>query len=215
VLTKDDFARQFVGGQKEYADIEVVSNLQYALDGLLADIGGPGGGAEEAEKKAELIGAKVLTAGKKGGDEQQEMALKFDAETKSASFEVIKDSLQGLKVAVIDDDFVIRELLKYTFQAAGALVFPFADGDEFLNVIDTDQFDLAFVDLNMPRVDGFEVLKAVQARDIHYPVIVLSAVTHRETVIRAFQMGIKSYLVKPLKPEDIFKKSLEILKANF
>jgi DNA-binding response OmpR family regulator len=59
------------------------------------------------------------------------------------------------------------------------------------------------------------VLKVLQSRDIRYPVIVLSAVTQRETVIKAYQMGIKSYLVKPLKPEDIFKKSMEILKANF
>jgi DNA-binding response OmpR family regulator len=55
----------------------------------------------------------------------------------------------------------------------------------------------------------------MQVNHIEQPVIVLSAVTQRESVIRAFQMGVKSYLIKPLKPDDIFKKSLEILKANF
>jgi DNA-binding response OmpR family regulator len=81
--------------------------------------------------------------------------------------------------------------------------------------VDTEEYDLAFLDLMMPRVDGFEVLKALQARHISYPVIVLSAISQRDAMIKAIQMGVKSYLVKPLKPEDIFVKSIEILKANF
>ncbi|AEF81370.1 response regulator [Leadbettera azotonutricia] len=210
VLTKDEFARQFIEGQKEYSGIEVVSNLQYAMDGLLQDIEQ---GMEYAEKKAELIGEKVLSAGNSTAEES--MALKFDAEAKSFTMEDIKESVQNLRIAVIDDDFIIQELIKNTFQKTGATVTTFSDGGEFIAAVDTEEFDLAFLDLMMPKVDGFEVLKALQSRDIRYPVIVLSAVTQRETVIKAYQMGIKSYLVKPLKPEDIFKKSMEILKANF
>ena len=206
VLTKDDFVRQYITGQKEYAGIEVVTNLQYAMDGLLAEIGS---GVEQAE----IIGDKILRA--KHSGEGESMALKFDTEARNASFELMKDSVQNLRIAVIDDDFVIRELIKNTFQKAGAAVFCYSDGEEFLATVDKEDFDLAFLDLNMPKMDGFEVLKVLQTRDIRYPVIVLSAVIQRETVIKAFQMGIKSYLVKPLKPEDIFKKSLEILKANF
>ena len=67
----------------------------------------------------------------------------------------------------------------------------------------------------MPKTDGIQVLKTLQTRHIKYPVIALSAVVQREIMIKAFQMGAKSYLVKPLKPDAIFKKSIEILKANF
>ena len=210
VLTKDDFVRQYIKGQKEYEGIEVVTNLQYALDGLLAEINGS---ADHADKKAEIISDRVLQAKQK--EDGESMVLKFDAEAKSTSIELMKDSIQNLRIAVIDDDFVIQELIKNTFQKAGAVVLTYSDGDEFLKAADKEDFDLAFLDLNMPRMNGFEVLKVLQTRDIRYPVIVLSAVTHRETVIKAFQMGIKSYLVKPLKPEDIFRKTLEILKANF
>ncbi|HOX92725.1 MAG TPA: response regulator, partial [Spirochaetales bacterium] len=65
------------------------------------------------------------------------------------------------------------------------------------------------------EVDGFGVLSALHAQDLEMPIIVLSAVTQRESVVRAFQAGVKSYLVKPLKPDQILKKTLEILKANF
>jgi DNA-binding response OmpR family regulator len=67
----------------------------------------------------------------------------------------------------------------------------------------------------MPEVDGFGVLAELHAQDLEMPIIVLSAVTQREAVVKAFQSGVKSYLIKPLKPDQILVKTLEILKANF
>jgi DNA-binding response OmpR family regulator len=209
ILTRDDFARQFIESRKEYSDIEVVTNLQYAVDGLLSEIVRE----DTGQQKAEIIGDKVLAADTAAKGEA--MALKFHAEGRGPGFENLKESLQNLRIAAIDDDLIIQELIKNTFEASGAIVKTYSDGSEFLAAMDTETFDLAFLDLMMPKVDGFAVLRALQARDIRYPVIVLSAITQRETVIKAFQMGIKSYLVKPLKPADIFKKSLEILKVNF
>jgi len=72
-----------------------------------------------------------------------------------------------------------------------------------------------FLDLLMPEVDGFQVLAELHAQDIDVPIIILSAVSQREAIVRAFQSGVKSFLIKPLKPEQILKKTLEILKANF
>ena len=209
VLTKDDFARQFIKGQKEYADIEVVSNLQYAMDDLLSGIDGD---MDKSEKKAEIIGDKLLQA--KTIETGEAMVLKFDVEAKNAAAELIKDSVMNLRIAVVDDDFIIQELIRTAFQKIEATIFSFTDGEKFLASIDTE-FDLAFLDINMPKTDGFEVLNILQTREIRYPVIVLSSVMQREAMIRAFRMGAKSYLVKPLKADDIFRKSLEILKSNF
>jgi DNA-binding response OmpR family regulator len=209
VLTLDDFVRQFIKGQKEYEDIEVVSNLQYAVDDLLSGIDSRNVG----ERKAELIGDKLLKAQNRSDEEVVE--LKFDAEAKNVSFSLLKDSLQDLRIAVIEDDFVIQELLKSTFRKTGADVSVFPDGEAYLAAIDKEEFDLAFLDINMPKMDGFEVLKVLQTRHISYPIIVISSVAHRGVMIKAVQMGVRSYLLKPLKAEDILRKSIEILKANF
>ena len=211
ILTKDDFVFEFIKTRKEFEDIVVASNLQNAMDGFLTD---NNAGVEEAEERAEFIG-DIIVNSKTVDDDDEAMALKFDSEEKRISMELIRDSVQNLRIAVIDDDIVIQELIKSTFMETGAFIYSFSDGKEFLEVIDTEDFDLAFLDINMPRVDGFEVLKALQARNIRYPVIVLSVVNQREAMLRAIQMGIKSYLIKPLKPEDIFMKSIEILKTNF
>jgi DNA-binding response OmpR family regulator len=212
VLTRDDFVRQYIDGKVEYADIEVVSNLQYAMDGLLGDLEDS---VQYAEKKAEIIGDKILSSGTAA--EGESMQLRFDAESKpkKLDMETIRESVQNLKIAAVDDDFIIQELIKNTFQKTGAEITTFSDGGEFLEAIEKESFDLVFLDLIMPKVDGFAVLNSLRSRNARPPVIVLSAVTQRETVIKAFQMGIKSYLTKPLKPDAIFKKAIEILKPNF
>jgi DNA-binding response OmpR family regulator len=212
VLTRDDFARKFIEGQKEYAEIEVVSNLQYAMDGLLRELDS---GMTYGEKKAEIIGDRLLSAGDAAGDGT--MALRFEADTKPKplDMETVSESIRNLRVAVVDDDFVIQELVKNTFRKAGAGVTAFPDGGEYLAAAGRENFDLVFLDLMMPKVDGFAVLDALRGRDLKQPVIVLSAVTRRDAVIRAFQMGAKSYLTKPLKPDDIFRKAMEILRPNF
>jgi DNA-binding response OmpR family regulator len=206
ILTRDSFTRNFIESQKEYEGIEVVSNLQYAMDGLLSQLDAS---MEYAEKKAEIIGDKLLSAGAAEGEAMQ---LRFKNETKP---ENTAEMFEGLAVAVVDDDFVIRELIKNTFSKAGSVVTAFPDGREFIAALENSRFDLVFLDIVMPRMDGFAVLRELKDRNISMPVIVLSAVHQRETVIRAFQMGIKSYLAKPLKPGDLLKKSMEILRVNF
>jgi DNA-binding response OmpR family regulator len=211
ILTHDDFIHQYIRAEKKYADIKIPSDLFEAMDSLLA---AEGEKEEEAEERAERLGDLVLKA-KTDVAKEEALFLKFDSEEKKANLELITDTLQNIRVAVIDDDFVIQEMIKNTFKATNAFVYAFSDGEDFLEVIDDHVFDLAFLDINMPKVDGFGVLKALQVRNIPYPIIVLTSVTQRETMLKAIQMGIKSYLLKPLKPEDIFTKSLEILKSNF
>jgi DNA-binding response OmpR family regulator len=210
VLTNDSFARQFIESQKEYGEIQVVSNLLDAMEGLLTELGKNG---VQNGRNAEILGDKVLAVGE---DTEGSVALRFDTvQPKKLDLESLKESIQNLKIGVIDDDFVIRGLIKTTFQKIGAEVKAFTDGREFIDAVDQENFDLLFLDLLMPKVDGFGVLRRLSAQAVRPPVIVLSSVTQRETVIRAFQMGVKSYLTKPIKPDDIFKKAMEILKPNF
>ncbi|MCL2381721.1 MAG: response regulator [Treponema sp.] len=80
ILTTDDFVRKFIKGRKAYDGIEVVSNLQYALDGLLSGVDSYAGKTEET---AEIISARILQAD--NSEDPEAMALKFGAEAKSAN----------------------------------------------------------------------------------------------------------------------------------
>lgn len=212
VLTNSSFVREFARGRSAFTEIEVLSNLQYAIDGLLS---GYDVENDTGDQKAQIISERILAAqAPTAGGESIEM--RFEAEgRKKISLETMREAGKGLSIAVVDDDFVIQELVKTTFAAISAEVSAYSDGKDFLEAVRGRDFDLVFLDILMPEVDGFQVLSRLHAEDIEVPVIVLSAVSQREAVIRAFQAGVKSYLIKPLKPDQILKKTLEILKANF
>jgi DNA-binding response OmpR family regulator len=147
---------------------------------------------------------------------RESIEMRFEGESrKPITLEAMRDAGAGLSIAVVDDDFVIQELVKTTFGAISASVSPFQDGRAFIEAVKSKGFDLVFLDIIMPGMDGFEVLSRLRTEDIEVPIIILSAVSQREAVMRAYQAGVKSYLIKPLKPDQILKKTLEILKANF
>ncbi|MCL2070219.1 MAG: response regulator [Treponema sp.] len=209
VLTSIELVREFLSGNKDYSYIKVFSDLKNAMEALV-----PKSDKDESpEDNKEIPKDRVISNDPRKGKE--EMLLVFEAEAKDKHSDFIDAVMPNLRIAVIDDDFVTQEFIQNIFKKTGAIVNTFFDGEEFLIAVDTWDFDLAFLDINMPNVNGFQVLKALQARDIRYPVIVLSSINQQEAIIKAIQMGVKSYLVKPLKPEDIFYKSIEILKANF
>jgi CheY-like chemotaxis protein len=212
ILTNSGFAREFVRGRPQLADIEVVSNLQHAMDGLLTDYDPR---MEMGEGKAEMAAERILSA-QTHEAQRESIEMRFEEEgKKKVNLESLRETGKGLSIAVVDDDFVIQELVKTTFGAISASVAAFNDGADFLEAVKTRSFDLVFLDILMPEIDGFQVLERLSADEIEVPVIVLSAVSQREAVMRALQAGVRSYLVKPLKPDQILKKTLEILKANF
>ncbi|HUX41848.1 MAG TPA: response regulator [Rectinemataceae bacterium] len=224
ILTISSFLREFVGGRQEFRGIEVLSNLQGAMDGLLIDYDP---NSDNKEKAAELISERILSAqGQAGGAETIEMRFRTEgdgakaAEAQATGRPASSGALaaspgQGLVIAVVDDDFVIQELVKTTFGAINASVSAFSDGREFIDNARAKDWDLVFLDLLMPGMDGFEVLKRLRSEENDVPIIILSAVTQREAVVKAMEAGVRSYLVKPLRPDQIMKKTLEILKANF
>ncbi|MDP3176469.1 MAG: response regulator [Spirochaetaceae bacterium] len=212
ILSRSSFVRDFARGRKDFSEIEVVTNLQYAMDGLLVDFDRDTG---TSASKAELAAERILSA-KASDTGRESIELRFDTGAKHQSTaDTMRDSGKELSIAVVDDDFVIQELVKTTFGTIDATVSAFGDGRSFLLAARTTPFDLVFLDIMMPGMDGFQVLERLKAEGIDSHVIILSALSQREAVAKAMHAGVKSYLVKPLKPDQILKKTLEILKANF
>jgi DNA-binding response OmpR family regulator len=213
ILTNSSMVREFVDGHKSFAGVEVTNNLQHAMDGLLSDKSAPDG---TGDQQATIIGERILTATDSAHDRGESIHMRFDAETQRVfSTDDVKAMGRSIEIAVVDDDFTIQELVKLTFAQMDANVVIYEDGKKFIDDMNAHSFDMVFLDLMMPVMNGFEVLKILHASDIRIPVIVLSAVTQREAVVHAFQAGAKSYLIKPLKPDTIMKKAAEILRANF
>jgi DNA-binding response OmpR family regulator len=203
ILTLDAFVSDFITGNKDYADIQIVQDLSKALDSLLKDV-------DNHTEKPLVISERILTM--RGnpalqGDSSLEMRFKSELES-------LKSTTKEITIAVVDDDVVIRGVLAKTLQSINAKVDQYESGDAFAEIILTKRYDLIFLDIIMPGLNGFEVLSRMKKSDVQTPVIVLSAISQKEAVIKVLQSGVKSYMIKPLKPEAILKKAIEILQAS-
>jgi DNA-binding response OmpR family regulator len=210
VLTRDPFVRQFVEKQNDYGDIHVVSSLPEAMKDLLGEIGGG-----DELRSAEILGDRVLRANESSGGESLQMRFDAGMQSKRPGLETLRESLRGRSITIVDDDYVIQELVKNTFEKVGIPVNVYSNGSDYIASMGTESCDLLFLDLLMPKMDGFAVLKTLSARKDSPPVVIISSITQRDTVVRAFQMGIKNYMTKPIKPQDIFKRAIEILDPEF
>lgn len=106
------------------------------------------------------------------------------------------------RLLVVDDNRVNRLLLAHGLEADGHSVASAEDGLEAMEMIRADPFDLVLLDIEMPGMNGFEVLEALlndpDLREI--PVIMTSASDELDRVVKCIEMGAEDYLTKPLNP---------------
>ncbi len=109
------------------------------------------------------------------------------------------------KILVVDDERHIVRLVKVNLARAGYEVLTAYDGVEALEKVEQEVPDMVVLDVMMPRMDGFEVLKNLQA-DAKYkdiPVIMLTAKAQDADIFKGWQSGVSSYLTKPFNPKEL------------
>ncbi len=104
------------------------------------------------------------------------------------------------RVLIVDDDPFARVVVSKRIEQLGAAVVAAADGLEALDALRSGTFDLAVVDLEMPRLDGYELLGCIRGLPNlkHLPVIVLTGRDDRASLEKALTCGATSFLIKPL-----------------
>lgn len=112
-------------------------------------------------------------------------------------------------VLVIDDDSSICEVVAKYLQLIGFSTLQAGDGRAGIKLFDEQNPDLVLLDLHMPDVDGFEVLKALNFRAREVPVIIISGVGTQKDTTRALRLGAWDYITKPFQELDILKHAVE------
>jgi len=115
----------------------------------------------------------------------------------SSFFYVLDDEARLL---FVDDDPILREFAQVNLASAAADVDVAADGVEALESLARQRYDLLLVDLDMPRMDGFELLAHLRAdpATAHLPVVVETGREDVEAIDRAFRAGATAFVTKPL-----------------
>ena len=120
------------------------------------------------------------------------------------------------KVLLVDDDRQTRLKLSRTLEAQGHTVHAVEGGQEALETLAAESFDLILLDILMPRVDGFEVLQTLKADDRlrDLPVIVISALEDAQSEEKCKRLGAQAYLTKPVDANLLNARIVECL-GNF
>lgn len=115
------------------------------------------------------------------------------------------EALKGKKVLVVDDEKNIRRLVQINLERAGYEVMTANDGMECLQKVAEFNPDLIVMDWMMPILSGHESLKRLQANPATkaIPVIMLTAKTQDNDVLKGWQSGCSSYLTKPFSPPEL------------
>jgi DNA-binding response OmpR family regulator len=116
-------------------------------------------------------------------------------------------------ILTVDDDDRIRRIVQINLQRAGYRVTAARDGMEALEQIEQERPDLVLLDINMPRMDGIEMLRRLRAdpETAALPVVLLTAKTQDEDILEGKRSGADYYLPKPFSPVDLLAVLREVL----
>jgi CheY-like chemotaxis protein len=109
------------------------------------------------------------------------------------------------QILVVDDSATVRKFVSVSLGMQGFNVVTASDGMDALEKLPMGKFDLVITDLNMPNMDGFELIKALRSNNEYYeiPIIILTSLSDPVNKDAGMQLGVSSYLIKPFSLEKI------------
>lgn len=107
------------------------------------------------------------------------------------------------KILVVDDEEALRTVLSTELEGEGYQVSTAGDGEEAIKILGSQQFHLILLDIKMPNVDGFEVLKFVKLKQPTTKVIMLTGFADLKNAIESKKLGAEDFVSKPYDLVDL------------
>jgi two-component system, cell cycle response regulator DivK len=127
-------------------------------------------------------------------------------EERTAGMPLPREVTREIEVLLADDDLTVRMVVRSLIQGAGIKCRMACDGNEALQVIRDCHPTAAVLDVNMPGMDGYEVLAAVRHEMLPTRVILLTARQQEADITRGFTLGADDYVVKPFNPAELLAR---------
>jgi two-component system OmpR family response regulator len=108
-----------------------------------------------------------------------------------------------MRILIAEDDQVLADGLLRTLRGTGYAVDHVASGSEADAALSTQEFDLLILDLGLPRLHGFEVLKKMRSRGSTTPVLILTAADSVEQRVKGLDLGADDYMAKPFSLQEL------------
>ena len=118
-----------------------------------------------------------------------------------------------MKVLVVDDEKLIREVIKEYGEYEGYQVIEAEDGTDALDILEHENVDIIVLDIMMPKLDGFSTFREIK-KIKNIPTIILSARNEEYDKLLGFDLGIDDYLTKPFSPKELIARIKAVTKRS-
>lgn len=110
------------------------------------------------------------------------------------------------KILIADDEKEIIKLLKIYLETENITVLEANDGQQALEILENNEIDLAIVDIMMPKIDGYQVIKEIRKHEKYIPIMVISAKVTLSDRVLGIDLGADDYITKPFEPLEVAAK---------
>lgn len=183
----------------------------------VSKIPGTGLGLSIVKNTVDFLGGdiKVYSESGKGTRFEVSIDLKIDEETKESEAPVVQDQFTGSRILLVEDNEMNREIAKDMLEDYGFIIEDAEDGDVAIDMVkkrvdsgDYGYYDYILMDVQMPRVNGYEATKAIRAmawpENTYVPIIALTANAFEEDRQNALNAGMDEHLAKPIDIKKLF-----------
>jgi DNA-binding response OmpR family regulator len=115
-----------------------------------------------------------------------------------------------MRILIVEDEPRMLELLRKGLYECGYTVMTAADGEAGLEIATAHEFDSMVLDIGLPLLNGFELIRALRARGCKMPVLILTARDTEDDIIRGLELGADDYLTKPFSFPELVARLLSI-----
>ena len=119
-----------------------------------------------------------------------------------------------MRILVVEDEMHLREQIKAALEKKGYSVDLAIDGEEGRYYGTEYQYDVAIIDLGLPKVSGIELIKALRQQDINYPILILTARGHWQDKVDGLESGADDYVVKPFEMEEVLARLNALIRRS-
>ncbi|RZB38535.1 MAG: hypothetical protein SRB2_00283 [Desulfobacteraceae bacterium Eth-SRB2] len=122
--------------------------------------------------------------------------------------------MENLKILLVDDEEEFVTTLAERLELRGLQARAALNGEDALHMIEADTPQIVILDVMMPGLGGFEVLRRIKAQHPQIPVILLTGRGSEKEGVKGMELGAFDYLMKPLDIEELIKKMQEAIKSH-
>ncbi|MEE2730431.1 response regulator transcription factor [Ketobacter sp.] len=119
-----------------------------------------------------------------------------------------------MRILVVEDEQHLREQIGNALQKKGYSVDLAVDGEEGRYYGTEFEYDVAIIDLGLPKLSGIDLIRALRQQDINYPILILTARGHWQDKVDGLESGADDYVVKPFEMEEVFARLNALIRRS-